>query len=100
MLKIIDLDTPVKDADGIVFTLSINGEKTGFSEQEIVELLRARQGISSSKAGPRGKSAAVRGKPPVSNVEQNDDADGGEEETHSHSGSNGFSGDSYASASA
>lgn len=73
MLKVIDLDATPKDCDGIVFTLTLNGEKAGFSEQELVELLRARHG--GGKTGAR--KGSVRGKAVTNSVEAEENGEGG-----------------------
>ncbi len=72
MLKVIDLDATPKDCDGLVFTLTLNGEKAGFSEQELVELLRARHGGKAS-----ARRGSVRGKAVSSSVEAEDNGESG-----------------------
>lgn len=46
MLKVIDLDQASRDGEGLVFTLTINGEKLGFIDQDVIELLRSKHGGS------------------------------------------------------
>ena len=42
MLKVIELDGPGRDADGLVFTLTIGNDRFGVTDQEVAELIRAK----------------------------------------------------------
>src|SRR5687768_11036796 len=80
MLKVIDLDVQGKDGDGLVFTLTIGAEKFGVTDQEVVELIRAKHGAG-VKAGkrPAPKKAAAPAEPAV-DAGAEGAADGGEPE--------------------
>lgn len=51
MLKVIDLDSQGKDADGFVFTLTIGDARYGVTDQEVAELIRTK--YSSGKGGSK-----------------------------------------------
>lgn len=71
MLKLIDLDAQSKDADGHVFLLTVNGEKCGFTEQEVADLLRTKYGAAKGAA----KKGAARGKSQSQNDSSQDAGD-------------------------
>jgi hypothetical protein len=72
MLKVIDLDPQGKDADGLVFTLTIAGEKFGLTYQEVVELIRAKHGAG--KAGAKRLAQRAKTQPSVETVSASDEA--------------------------
>lgn len=51
MVKVIDLDSQGKDADGFVFTLTVGEARYGVTDQEVAELIRAK--YANSKAGSK-----------------------------------------------
>lgn len=51
MLKVIDLDSQGKDADGFVFTLTIGDARFGVTDQEVAELIRSK--YASGKSGAK-----------------------------------------------
>lgn len=54
MLKVIDLDSQGKDADGFVFTLTIGDARFGVTDQEVAELIRSK--YASGKGGAKRPS--------------------------------------------
>ena len=78
MLRVIDLDGQSKDADGLIFTLTIAGEKFGLTEQELVEIVRTKHG--SGKGA--GKRMPQRSKAPpqhdLGGSEEGSETNGGE----------------------
>ena len=51
MLKVIDLDSQGKDADGFVFTITIGEARFGVTDQEVAELIRSK--YASGKSGAK-----------------------------------------------
>ena len=58
MYRLIDLDQAGKDTEGYVFLVSLGGEKVGFSDVEIAEILRARP---ATKGAKKGAAPSVKG---------------------------------------
>jgi hypothetical protein len=58
MYRIVDLDQVGKDSDGYVFLISVGGEKVGFSDAEIADMLRARP---ATKGGKKSATRQVKG---------------------------------------
>ena len=69
MFKVIDLDQAVRDGEGLVLTLTINGEKVGFIDQDVVELLRAKHG-GSAKAAKRAPAKKATPATEVANASE------------------------------
>lgn len=78
MYRVIDLDQAPKDGDSYVFLISIAGEKLGFSDVEVAELLKARP----TNKTKRGASRGLRGASATETVSDNEvsatDAENGE----------------------
>lgn len=81
MYKIVDLDQATRDGEGLVITLTINGEKLGFIDQDVAELLRSKHGgaakavkrTTAKKPAAATESAPVQeasSEPPVEGVER------------------------------
>lgn len=82
MLKVIDLDQVGRDGEGLVLTLTINGEKLGFIDQDVAELLRSKHGGSAKgvKRAPPKKTSQVAEAVPAGDVSSDAPADEGERE--------------------
>lgn len=57
MLKVIDLDSQGKDADGFVFTLTIGDARFGVTDQEVAELIRSKYASGKGAKRPSPKKA-------------------------------------------
>lgn len=82
MLKVIDLDQAGREGEGIVLTLTINGEKLGFIDQDVAELLRSKHGGSAKavKRTPAKKPTPVTETAPATETSSEAAADEGERE--------------------
>ena len=58
MYRLIDLDQAGKEPEGYVFLVTLGGERVGFSDSEIVEMLRARPASKGAKKGAKKGASA------------------------------------------
>ena len=55
MYRVIDLDQAGKDADSYVFLITLGTDKVGLNDQEVAEIIRAKQGIKTTNRKISGK---------------------------------------------